>query len=138
MKSKAVQHTIKVWSFPDLLLELYRYAPGPAESLPKHCHDEYQFGLSLDFPGEYSYRGTQYSVPIGSLSVIHPGEMHSARDLDYRNTSATFRMMFASTALLQIAAAPVGGSTTSLPFFPTPIILDKNLAQLPGKYLLQK
>ncbi len=70
MKSKAVQHTIKVWSFPDLLLELYRYAPGPAESLPKHCHDEYQFGLSLDFP--------------------------------------------------------------------TPIILDKNLAQLPGKYLLQK
>lgn len=127
---EAAQHIIKAWSFQDVLLEFYRYAPGSADSVPKHCHEEYQFCLSLDFPGEYFYRGASHAVPIGSLSVIHSGEMHSARDLSDRQTHATFRTMHVSPALLQKAAKEVGGSTTSLPFFKTPIILDQNLAEL--------
>lgn len=130
-KSQLAQHFAKVWSFRDSLLELYHYDPGPAESIPKHSHDEYQFGLSLNFPScEYFYRGTHYPVPIGSLSVIHPGEMHSTRDVDYRHTPATYRMMFVSPTLMRIAVAEVGGRTSSLPFFPTPIILDPQLSAL--------
>ncbi|MDP9481416.1 MAG: hypothetical protein M3R38_38090, partial [Actinomycetota bacterium] len=64
-------HQVKVWSFREVLLESYRYAPGPAGTLPAHSHEDYQFCLSLDFPGEYSYRGSSYGVPVGSLSVIH-------------------------------------------------------------------
>jgi len=130
MKPEVGQHSIKAWSFSDILLELYRYAPGTAESLPKHFHEEYQFCLSLDFPGEYWYRGVNHSVPIGSLSVIHPDEIHSARDVDDRQTYVTFRMMYVSSTVMQKAAMEVGGSTTSLPFFSTPIILDQNLVYL--------
>ncbi|MBD2103519.1 AraC family transcriptional regulator [Leptolyngbya sp. FACHB-261] len=124
------QHTIKVWSFQDVLLELYRYAPGPAESLPKHSHAEYQFCLSLDFPGEYYYRGTYYAVPVSSLSIIHPGEVHSARDVEDRQNCATFRTLYASVALLETIAAEIAGHQTSLPFFANPIILDRSLARL--------
>jgi AraC-like DNA-binding protein len=130
MKSRARQHTITVWSRQDMLFELYAYAPGPAEALPKHVHDEYQFCLSVDFPGEYYYRGTYYPVPTRSLSVIHPGEMHAARDLEYRQHSTTFRVVYATPDLLQTVATQVAERTTSLPFFATPIIVDEGLAQL--------
>jgi AraC-like DNA-binding protein len=130
MKSRAGQHTIRVWSWQDLLFELYAYAPGSAESLPKHVHDEYQFCLSVDFPGEYYYRGTYYPVPTRSLSVIHPGEMHAARDLAYRQRSTTFRVVYAPPDVLQTVATQVAGRATSLPFFATPIIVDESLAQL--------
>ncbi len=133
MKPEAKQHAIQVWSFQDLLLELYRYAPGPAESLPRHSHEAYQLCLSLDFPGEYFYRGAYYAVPVGSLSVIHPDEVHAARDLEDRQTGATFRMMYVNPQCLRSAAAAVAGRETSLPFFANPIILDSQLIQLFGQ-----
>ena len=46
-----IQHSIKGWSVGGVLLESYHYAPGPAIALPRHAHEEYQFGLSLDEPG---------------------------------------------------------------------------------------
>jgi AraC-like DNA-binding protein len=121
--------TIKAWSLGDTLLEFYRYAPGPADALPKHSHAEYQFCLSLDFPGEYYYRGTHHPVPVGSLSVIHPGEMHSARDLDDRQTPATYRTIYIRPERVAGITAEVAGRKTSVPFFSNPIILDSALSQ---------
>lgn len=95
MTSDQKQHIIKAWLFKDILLEFYRYAPCPPGQVPTHYHDEYQFCLSLDCPGEYYYRGIYYPVPTGSLSVIHPGEIHSARDtLDDRlDTHKAFHLL---------------------------------------------
>ncbi len=128
MRELEDRHTINAWSHDGVLLEHYRYAPGPADSIPKHSHDEYQFCLSLDFPGEYRYRGASHGVPVGSLSVIHPGEVHSARDPEYRRTVATYRMLYASPALLGEAATEVAGRETNEPFFEAPVILDRELA----------
>jgi AraC-like DNA-binding protein len=124
------QHAIAVWSWQDILIERYRYAPGPAESLPKHSHEEYQLCLSVNFPGEYLYRGIHHAVPVGSLSVIHPGEMHAARDPDDRQSPATFRMMYVSPTLLQTAAAEVARRAINLPFFANPVIVDHHLGHL--------
>lgn len=126
----AAQHSIKAWSFQSLLLEYYRYAPGAAEEVPKHSHDEYQFCLSSDFPGEYYYRGEFHPVLIGSVTVIHPGEVHSARDPDDRHTPATFRMMFASPDVMQSIAAQICGHEVGLPFFANPIVVDASLAAI--------
>src|SRR5262249_49602610 len=112
------------------IFELYSYAPGPAEALPRHTHEAHQFCLSVDFPGEYYYRGTSYPVPPSSLSVIHPGEMHAARDLEDRQRSTTFRVVYVSPAVLHTVAAEVAGGATSLPFFATPIMVDASLAAL--------
>ena len=124
MPPRARQHTVKAWSHHTMLFELYSYAPGPAEALPKHVHEAYQLCLSVDFPGEYYYRGTHYTVPTGSLSVIHPGEIHAARDLQERQRSTTFRVVYVSPALFHTAATEVAGRASSLPFFAAPIIID--------------
>ncbi len=113
-----------------MLLESYRYAPGPAESLPVHSHDEYQLGISINFPGEYTYRGKRHPVPVGSLNVIHPGEMHSARDTEYRYVYADFRKVYVAPERVKSAATEVSGRKSSLPFFAEPIIFDADLAKL--------
>ena len=128
-ESSQAQHTIKGWLFQDSLLEFYRYAPCPPEWMPTHTHSEYQFCLSLDCPGEYYYRGTHYWVPTGSISVIHPGEIHTGRDIDDRQTYATFRMMYLSLDVVNAAVLEIAESDANSPFFADPIILDPHLAK---------
>jgi hypothetical protein len=91
---------VEAWLRGSLLLEKYRYAPGPAEELPKHPHEAYQICLSLNFPGAYGYRGTKNAVPVGGLSVVHPGGVHSARDPQERLVPSSFRMTYAEPSLL--------------------------------------
>ncbi|MBD2019522.1 helix-turn-helix transcriptional regulator [Leptolyngbya sp. FACHB-36] len=124
-----MQHVIKGWLFEDNLLEFYRYAPCPPEWLPEHCHEEYQFCLSLDCPGEYYYRGAHLWVPTGSLSVIHPGEMHTGRDIEDRQTAATFRMLYINSDTIKSAVSEMVEGEIAAPFFPEPIILNTDLAQ---------
>jgi transcriptional regulator GlxA family with amidase domain len=56
--------------------------------------------------------------------------MHAARDLEERQRSTTFRVVYVSPALLHTAATEVAGRTSSLPFFAMPIIFDTDLAEL--------
>lgn len=122
-------HRIGGWSHGEgVFLESYVYAPGPAESLARHSHEEYQFGLSLNFPGEYRYLGSNHPVPAGSLSVVHPGEVHSARDPEYRRHPAAFRMMYVSPSLMEKVVEEVTGRGALLPFF-RPVALDRTLSR---------
>ena len=126
--AEETRYGVVAWLREGLLLEKCRYAPGPAEELPKQSHNEYQIRLSLDFPGVYGYRGATHAVPVGSLSVVHPGEVHSARDPQERLAPSSFRMMYAEPALLARAAAEVTGRREAQPFFHDPVILDESLA----------
>jgi len=76
---KIAQNYAKGWYFSNILLETHHFMPNL--SVPPHVHDEYQIGLTLDAPGEYYYRGATHPIPIGSLSVLHPGEVHIGRSL---------------------------------------------------------
>ncbi|MGF1472700.1 MAG: helix-turn-helix domain-containing protein [Rubrobacteraceae bacterium] len=128
-RPEEARNAIKAWTLGDTLLEFYRYAPGPAGKLPKHTHEEYQLGLSLNFPGEYVYRGARHTVPAGSLSVIHPDEVHSARDPENREVSSVFLMMYVDPSTFQSVVDEVTGRRTGLPYFESPIIVDKNLSR---------
>jgi AraC-like DNA-binding protein len=97
--------------------------------MPRHSHEDYQLCLSLGFPGEYRYRGSNYGVPVGSLSIIHPGEVHSARDPEDRRKNANFRLMYVRPDLLRDAAADLSGRATGEPFFPSPILFDRELVR---------
>lgn len=59
------RYGVEAWLREGLLLEKYRYAPGPAEELPTHSHEEYQICLSLDFPG--------FSGPAGRSAMARRG-----------------------------------------------------------------
>ena len=112
-----------------MLLESYRYAPGHAAETHRHSHGDYQLCYSPNFPGEYRYRGESHAVPVGSLSVIHPGEIHSAHDPRDREILAEYRMVYVKHPVFQRVAAEIAGHERGLPSFPTPVVLDKHLAR---------
>ena len=123
---------VKAWAFDTTLLESYCYTPQQSEKLPAHYHDEYQFCLSVNYPSEYYYRKEVHFVPIGSLSIIHPGELHSGtgRDIGDHRTPATFRMMYMQPKTLHQVLEDIFEQETILPFFTKSVILDNSLAQL--------
>lgn len=82
----------------------------------KHAHEEYQIGLSLDSTSGYTYRGASHCVPIGALSIIHPGAAHRSREFVEFRASATYRMMYVSPALLRDTAAEIAGRESGEPF----------------------
>ena len=68
-------------------------------------------------------------MPVGSLSVVHPGEVHSARDPVERRTPSSFRMMYAEPGVLAQAATEVAGRKEAEPFFGDPVVQDESLAR---------
>jgi AraC-like DNA-binding protein len=127
--SEEGRHVVRAWSDGGVLLESYRYAPGPAAETPRHSHGDYQLCLSPNFPGEYRYRGESHAVPVGSLSVIHPGEIHSAHDPRDREIFAEYRMVYAKPSVFQRVVAEIAGHEGGLPTFPAPVVLDEHLAR---------
>jgi AraC-like DNA-binding protein len=109
---------IRAWERDGILYERHDYAPGPAGELPRHAHAEYQFSFTHGFPGEYRYRGASHLVPVGSLTILHPGEAHVVRDPGDRDVAATYLMMYVEPPAL-------GGE----PFFPNPVIREARLVR---------
>jgi len=112
----------------DVLLERYRYPPGPGVTLPRHAHDEYHLCLNVGTPGGYRYRGAWHVAPPGSLTVIMPDEVHEARDPADRETESAYAVLYAGSARLRQVAAELGGPRAGLPFFGDPVIADDDLA----------
>jgi AraC-like DNA-binding protein len=127
MKNKAATISVKAWESDGILLERYAYTSGSVEPLPKHSHEDYQFGLSFNCQGEYYYRGAYHSIPIGSLSLIHSGEVHSPSDRTYLPEPAHFAMMHVCPRWLQSVSAEMTEKPASLPFFPTAFLTDSVL-----------
>ncbi|MEP0914453.1 AraC family transcriptional regulator [Leptolyngbya sp. GB1-A1] len=100
------------------------------EPLPQHSHEEYQFGLSFNCQGEYHYRGVYHSIPVGSLSVIHSGEVHLPSDRTCLTSPAHFQMMHIRPMWLQTIAAEMAEKPAHPPFFPTTFLTDATLNHL--------
>ena len=128
MKTSQAKITVKTSQLPGILIEKYLYSAGAVEPLPKHSHQEYQLGMSFDCQGEYYYRGAYHPVPIGKLSIIHSGEVHSPSERTYLPKSASFLMMHIDPSLLKETALEI--TDTSVPFFTEPILRDRALAKL--------
>lgn len=110
-----------------VLLERYRYAPGPAGETPLHVHDGYQWCLSIDFPGRYVYRGATLPMPPGALSILHPGEPHSCRDPHARTKTAHYLVAYFPVARFAEIASDINGRAVAEPFFGRPVLADREL-----------
>lgn len=100
-----------------VLLEWYRYPPGPAVRLPSHAHAEYQLDLSFDAPGGTRYRGAYHVVPAGQLSVLMPGETHEPRDPSARADLTRHLTMYVQPSAFSNAARELSASWRGLPSF---------------------
>ncbi len=83
-----------------------------------HTHAEYQICLSLDTPGEYSYLRKKHRVPPRSVTLIHPDELHGARDMEPRSKPAEFWLFYVPVDLVRDAtdsrSAPFAAQFTSV------------------------
>lgn len=127
---KEPRGNVEAWSHGGVLLEAYRYSEGADEAIPMHSHEAYQIGLGPDCPAEYGYRGARHGLPSGALSVIHPGEAHSTREIRSRRAPTRYRMMYVEPAVLRGVATELAGREKGEPFFPDPVVLDEGLARL--------
>jgi AraC-like DNA-binding protein len=94
------------------------------DSLPRHFHEELELGIRQGDGWRFNYRGTKHNVPADTLVMTQPGETHQ---VDWMSTeNCTFRGLRIGTDLLQQVAIEVAGRKTDLPFFPTPLVQDRD------------
>ena len=66
-----------------------------------------------------------YTVPSDTLVVTQPGEVHHANWMSERD--CTFRGLRIDLDLLQQVALEIAGHKTDVPFFPMPLVYDRDL-----------
>ncbi|PSB65845.1 hypothetical protein C7B61_10900, partial [filamentous cyanobacterium CCP1] len=130
MKNNPATISVDAWTSTGILLEQYAYTPGAVEPLPKHAHEEYQLGLSFDCHATYFYRGAYHPVQIGSLSIIHSGEVHSPSSHTHLPHPAHFVIMHIHPQWMKTAVTDMGKPRSSLPFFADPCITNPRLNRL--------
>jgi AraC-like DNA-binding protein len=76
--------TLRAQMVGEVLLERYRYGPGPAGQGTMHVHERWQWCLYVGGPGSYATRAGRTVFPSGTLTVMAPGEAHATQDPDDR------------------------------------------------------
>jgi AraC-like DNA-binding protein len=109
----------------NVLLESWRYAPGPPDATAEQVHAEYQVGLCVNMPGEYRTPTGRHGIPVGGIAVLPPDTRHSARDPVERRWPAKFRMLYFRPEHLADARGWEGVG----PSFPQPVVDDPDLAR---------
>jgi AraC-like DNA-binding protein len=114
---------ISVWRPDDVSGIELRSGTAVKEPYPRHWHEEYQFCFIEDGGGELLYRGARYDTPHTSLFIVHPGEVHS----NQTETGCSFRSMYVDSGLISQTIAEVAGRAQTPPFFPNPLVLDREI-----------
>ncbi|MEJ3749019.1 AraC family transcriptional regulator [Actinomycetes bacterium KLBMP 9797] len=112
-----------------VLVEWYRYEPGPAVRLPTHAHEEYQLNLTFDVPGGVRYRGGYHVQPASTLSVIMPEEAHTPVDPDGRDTVSRHLTLYLHPDVVRDAAHQLAGKRMGLPTFRDLVVGDAELVR---------
>ncbi len=121
------QEWVKVWHDAALDgLELH-YATYITHTFARHAHDYYVIGLIEAGVQSFAYRGTRQVTPTGDVFVIHPGEGHTGEAVS--PGGYIYRTLYPPVALLQRACSDITGCEQEVPFFPTPVIHDGEVAR---------
>ncbi|MEO1388846.1 MAG: AraC family transcriptional regulator [Cyanobacteria bacterium J06634_6] len=130
MKPLAAEISVRAHQSDGLIIEQYAYTAGAVAPIPKHSHEEYQFALSFDHVGAYTYRDETHQIPLGQLSIIHSGEVHAPEDSTTLDQPAHFAMANIHPKWLRKVVAEITNSFSHDPFFETVLPKDETLNRL--------
>ena len=122
-------HEVRAHIHDDVILERYRYPPGPAGTVSSHSHEEYQLCLCFGSASRYRYRGGWTVVPPGTLSVMMPGEVHTASEVEDRQELTQYRVLYAGPDQLREVASALGNRPSGLPSFADAVLHDDDLSK---------
>lgn len=118
----------KFWHADDIgRLELLR-ARYVSHTFPRHVHEGYVIGVIEAGVEAFTYRGTLYHAPAGSIVLINPDTVHTGHAGD--ENGWIYRTLYPSRDLVRNIAAQMADRHTGLPWFPEPVIRDAHLARL--------
>ncbi len=107
-------------------LELH-HATYITHTFARHTHDYFVIGLIEAGVQSFAYRGARQITPTGDVFVIHPGEAHTGEAVSVGGY--TYRTLYPPVPLLQRACSDIAGREQGVPFFPTPVIHDREVAR---------
>jgi len=122
-------HDVRGRIHDGIILEWYRYPPGPAGTIPSHSHEGYQLCLCFGSVSRYRYRGGWIVVPPGTVSVLMPGEVHTTSEAEDRRELTQYRVLYAGPDRLREMAAALGSRRSGLPFFAEAVLHDNDLSK---------
>jgi len=93
-----------------------------------HFHEEYAIGIFLSGSQEKFYRGSTHIIREGQICVMNPGEVHSASPVDQEGW--TYRILYANAPLLRDISTQISEKEQGYPFFPNPVIDDRELFEV--------
>jgi AraC-like DNA-binding protein len=120
---------IRARIYDDVILEWYRYPPGPAGTIPSHSHEEYQLCLCFGSASRYRYRRGWIVVPSGTMSVLMPDEVHTASEAEDRQELTQYRVLYAGADQLREVATAMGSHRSGMPFFADAVLCDDDLSK---------
>ncbi|MBD2020797.1 AraC family ligand binding domain-containing protein, partial [Leptolyngbya sp. FACHB-36] len=106
-------------------LELLR-ATYITHSFARHTHETFAIGVVDAGVEEFTYQGALHQAPADSIVIVHPGEVHTGQA--GIPTGWTYRMFYPDVSLLQSAVGELSDRSRVIPYFPQPVIDDRNLA----------
>ncbi len=119
---------VKFWRVPDVdNLELL-HARYMTHFFSRHAHETFAIGVIEQGALEGNYEGDIEIDPANSIVVVNPGVVHTGRAAD--ETGWTYRMLYLDVSILQQAASEAGQRKREMPYFPFPVIQDRELAKL--------
>lgn len=127
MRTNATGEQAKFWCDPALgNLELLR-AKYITHSFSPHIHEGFAIGVIADGVEQFACRGSLYAAPASSIVIINPGEVHTGHA--GVETGWSYRMFYPDATMLQQVASEIADGKNFLPYFPAPVIEDKQLAK---------
>jgi AraC-like DNA-binding protein len=121
------QEWVNVWHDAVLIGLEVHHATYITHTFARHAHDYYVIGLIEAGVQSFAYRGGRQVTPAGDVFVIHPGEAHTGEAVSAGGY--TYRTLYPPVALIQRAYSDIAGCEQGVPFFPTPVIHDGEVAR---------
>jgi AraC-like DNA-binding protein len=121
----AANSSTRIWRSQYLKSIELVHSVSKGHSLPRHFHEELELGIRQGDGWRFNYRGAMHSVPSNTSVVTQPGEAHHADAMSAQD--CTFRGLRIGADLLQQVAIEVAGRETEIPFFPMPLVYDRDL-----------
>lgn len=118
---------IEAWILDNVVLERYRYTPGPPVAYPRHAHEEYQLCLNFELPGRVWYSRAWHTVAPRSMTLIAPGEVHETRDVDDRAADGDYRVFYLDPVSVDGLATELAGRPAAHASFGDLVVPDDDL-----------
>lgn len=125
--TKSPEEQIKFWRDPVLGNTEMLRATYVTHAFSRHTHEGYAIGVIDAGVEEFTYRGATHRATANTVVIIHPGEVHTGQA--GVPSGWQYRMLYPDSHLVQKAAFEIKGKGFELPFFPNPVIEDRDLAE---------